>query len=1042
VVDDRNATANAGFTGARLGLLNDEPTAEDEFDRERFATTLADIVVSSATPLVVACYGTWGSGKTSLMRQVQRLLEGGPDSKERRAGTVWFDPWRSSGDEQPAVALLHAMRKDLGLDDDNEVRGALVSIAQAVANEVQVPYVGLTIGKLRKAVRERAEQDFRRHSEQARLDSYFEKVIDTARKRLNGLPLVVFIDDLDRCRPSIAVGLMEALKLHFNLPGCAYILGVDRQPLEAAIAVEYQGLSIARESYLDKIVQLPFTIPVLGRQSVQNYLERNFPNGLQSALRMMATAAPDNPRQLKRTINALLLHNRLASTAYFGSQPYREEIMCLVVIMQNAAPDLYWRLRTSPADWIYVLNLMDTERSTPEPSAPTWLQSMLDGSDARHGLAAVLESVRIEYAKTIDMIPYMTLSDPLMASRDGSFGLDPIMNSTADSSHVVASQGVATPTQGSRESTYVRDRLESGVTFGERQVANILGDETALLPNKIRALIDLASSYESVGRIDDAINTAREGVNLAVRENSDFQSRSEALTLLGSLLGASGNTTESTTIAQQLVDESTSTLGPEYSETLRARNTLANSLGESGQVDAAIAEFRRLLDDQTRVYGPDHPESLTARNNLAGWLGESGQINAAIAEFRLLLSDRIRVLGPDHPDTLTTRNNLASLLGESGQVEAAIAEFRLLLNDQIRVFGPDNPDTLITRNNLASWLGKSGQVGLAVAEFGQLLSDRIRVLGTDDVHTLAARHNLASMLGESGQVDAAVAEFRRLLIDQTRVLGPDSPGTLMSRNNLASWLGESGQVETAIAELRSLVDDQLRVLGPDHPDSLRSRNNLARWLGVSGQVEGAVAELQQLSNDYTRLLGPDHPESLATRNNLAHWLGESGQVDTAITELRLLLNDRTRVLGHDHPDTLATRNSLARWLGESGQVDTAIAELRRLLGDRTRVIGSDHPGTLMTRFNLATWLGQSGQVESAITDLRQLLNDQTRIIGSSHPDTLRTRNNLAHWLAESGQLDAAVVELRKLLNDQIRVIGYNHPDTRKTRKDLALWTEK
>jgi hypothetical protein len=58
----------AAAPASGLTLLNDEPTAEDELDRERFASTLADIVVSSATPLVVACYGTWGSGKTSLSR--------------------------------------------------------------------------------------------------------------------------------------------------------------------------------------------------------------------------------------------------------------------------------------------------------------------------------------------------------------------------------------------------------------------------------------------------------------------------------------------------------------------------------------------------------------------------------------------------------------------------------------------------------------------------------------------------------------------------------------------------------------------------------------------------------------------------------------------------------------------------------------------------------------------------------------------------------------------------------------------------------------
>jgi hypothetical protein len=155
------------------------------------------------------------------------------------------------------------------------------------------PYVGLTIGRVRRALEARAEREFRRESEQARLKEHFTEAIGAAREALAGLPLVVFIDDLDRCHPAVAVGVLEALKQYFNLDGCTYVLGVDRGPLEAAIAVEYKDLNIARESYLDKIVQLTFTIPALDLQAVQGYLWGKMRN-LPTALSMIATAAPDH----------------------------------------------------------------------------------------------------------------------------------------------------------------------------------------------------------------------------------------------------------------------------------------------------------------------------------------------------------------------------------------------------------------------------------------------------------------------------------------------------------------------------------------------------------------------------------------------------------------------------------------------------------------------------------------------------------------------------------------------------------------------------
>jgi len=40
--------------------------------------------------------------------------------------------------------------------------------------------------------------------------------------------MVIFIDDLDRCLPEVALQVLEALKLYFNIDGVAFVLGIDR----------------------------------------------------------------------------------------------------------------------------------------------------------------------------------------------------------------------------------------------------------------------------------------------------------------------------------------------------------------------------------------------------------------------------------------------------------------------------------------------------------------------------------------------------------------------------------------------------------------------------------------------------------------------------------------------------------------------------------------------------------------------------------------------------------------------------------------------
>jgi predicted KAP-like P-loop ATPase len=67
-------------------ILTDLPTDKDALDFTPYVRTLANEIRSpnTATPLTIGVFGTWGSGKTSLMRMVQKQL---PDDFQ----TVWFD---------------------------------------------------------------------------------------------------------------------------------------------------------------------------------------------------------------------------------------------------------------------------------------------------------------------------------------------------------------------------------------------------------------------------------------------------------------------------------------------------------------------------------------------------------------------------------------------------------------------------------------------------------------------------------------------------------------------------------------------------------------------------------------------------------------------------------------------------------------------------------------------------------------------------------------------------------------------------------------
>jgi hypothetical protein len=110
----------------------------------------------------------------------------------------------------------------------------------------------------------------------------FARIVETAVRRSffwRPRKLAVFIDDLDRCGPLQAAGIVEAINLFLDSVGCVFILGMDMAAVATSIEVKYKELSerMRRDSpdllspgslFLDKIVQIPFNVPRANRERI------------------------------------------------------------------------------------------------------------------------------------------------------------------------------------------------------------------------------------------------------------------------------------------------------------------------------------------------------------------------------------------------------------------------------------------------------------------------------------------------------------------------------------------------------------------------------------------------------------------------------------------------------------------------------------------------------------------------------------------------------------------------------------------------------
>ncbi|HEX9334176.1 MAG TPA: P-loop NTPase fold protein, partial [Anaerolineales bacterium] len=80
-------------------IVNDQPTETDALDFTPYVETLVDIIKTGNTPLTIGVFGTWGSGKTSLMRMVRRKLP-------KKFTVAWFDAWKYDKEETLWRAFL------------------------------------------------------------------------------------------------------------------------------------------------------------------------------------------------------------------------------------------------------------------------------------------------------------------------------------------------------------------------------------------------------------------------------------------------------------------------------------------------------------------------------------------------------------------------------------------------------------------------------------------------------------------------------------------------------------------------------------------------------------------------------------------------------------------------------------------------------------------------------------------------------------------------------------------------------------------------
>lgn len=208
-------------------------------------------------------YGEWGSGKSSLMKYLEKELKGD-------FNTFFFEAWEFEKDENLSMSLLEFITsKNINITEElcanllkyggRILRGLGKSMKLNVPLFPNGPALEIDPSAFVGEITQNEELTFYKAIENFKIE--FIRLEDFITKGDNPKYNVVFIDDLDRCEPEQVLNLLSAIKLFFTYgKKTIFFCGVDKKAVAQAVQTKYGEIVIANE-YLEKIFDISFSMP-------------------------------------------------------------------------------------------------------------------------------------------------------------------------------------------------------------------------------------------------------------------------------------------------------------------------------------------------------------------------------------------------------------------------------------------------------------------------------------------------------------------------------------------------------------------------------------------------------------------------------------------------------------------------------------------------------------------------------------------------------------------------------------------------------------
>ena len=246
----------------------------DFINRNKYINSLGKILLNLTNSSIISLDGNWGSGKTVFLKELEYLINNGYNSKfkniekeminrlKEQYMIFYFNAWENDSNNNAMLSLIYNLVKGTNLEEEQDKYGATTRLVNTVIKFATAGFIDIkndifgdqwekrTVIEPVKAVEEI----------KAKFKEFITELLIEHKNKI-----IIIIDEIDRCKPTFAVDLLENIKHFYDDDRIVFIVGTNNKALSACISKVY-GEKYDGDLYLDKFFDYNLELP-------NNYIE-------------------------------------------------------------------------------------------------------------------------------------------------------------------------------------------------------------------------------------------------------------------------------------------------------------------------------------------------------------------------------------------------------------------------------------------------------------------------------------------------------------------------------------------------------------------------------------------------------------------------------------------------------------------------------------------------------------------------------------------------------------------------------------------------